>query len=129
MTCDAEWPMLDRMAARQIEDPMLRFGGEDAVAPLDPTVNTQVLGSDPMRLPSWACKNVDRVMAMLIPATTQRGQDYTKLAEMYQALLVKRNNELAAVASWSAASRRPATREGEALCRLRRCPRNGNGRR
>lgn len=97
MTCDAEWPQLDRMAARQIEDPMLRFGGEDAVAPLDPTVNTQVLGSDPMQAAELGLKNVDRVMAMLIPATTQRGQDYTKLAEMYQALLVKRNNELTAV--------------------------------
>jgi hypothetical protein len=97
MTCDAEWPELDRMAAKQIEDPMLRFGGEDAVAPLDPTVNTQVLGSDPMQAAELGLKNVDRVMAMLIPATTQRGQDYTKLAEMYQALLVKRNNELAAV--------------------------------
>jgi hypothetical protein len=77
---------------------MLRFGGEDAVAPLDPTVNTQVLGSDPMQAAELGLKNVDRVMTMLVPATTQRGQDYTKLAEMYQALLVKRNNELAAVA-------------------------------
>jgi Met-zincin/Domain of unknown function (DUF5117)/Domain of unknown function (DUF5118) len=98
MTCDDEWPELDRMAARQIEDPMLRFGGEDAAAPLDPAVNTQVLGSDPMQAAELGLKNVDRVMGMLIPATTQRGQDYSRLAEMYQALLVKRNNELAAVA-------------------------------
>jgi hypothetical protein len=98
MTADAEWALLDRMAARQIEDPLLRFGGEDAVAPLDPTVNTQVLASDPMEGAELGLKNIDRVMAMLIPATTQLGQDYTRLAEMYQALLVKRNNELAAVA-------------------------------
>jgi uncharacterized protein DUF4953/uncharacterized protein DUF5117/uncharacterized protein DUF5118 len=97
LSADEEWPQLDRMAARQIEDPMVRFGGEDAVAPLDPTVNTQVLGSDPMQAAELGLKNVDRVMAMLLPATTQRGQDYTKLADMYQALLVKRNNELAAV--------------------------------
>jgi hypothetical protein len=98
MTPDSEWVMLDRMAARQIEDPLLRFGGEDAVAPLDPTVNTQVLASDPMEGAELGLKNIDRVMAMLIPATTQLGQDYTRLAEMYQALLVKRNNELTAVA-------------------------------
>ncbi|HTS53927.1 MAG TPA: zinc-dependent metalloprotease [Burkholderiales bacterium] len=98
MTPDSEWPMLDRLAARQIEDPLLRFGGEDAVAPLDPTVNTQVLASDPMEGAELGLKNIDRVMAMLIPATTQLGQDYTRLAEMYQALLTKRNNELTAVA-------------------------------
>ena len=98
MTPDSEWVMLDKMAARQIEDPNLRFGGEDAVAALDPTVNTQVLGSDPMQAAELGLKNIDRVMAMLIPATTQLGQDYTRLAEMYQALLVKRNNELTAVA-------------------------------
>jgi hypothetical protein len=97
LSADEEWPQLDRMAARQIEDPMVRFGGEDAVASLDPTVNTQVLGSDPMQAAELGLKNVDRVMAMLLPATMQRGQDYTKLADMYQALLVKRNNELAAV--------------------------------
>ena len=128
MTCDAEWPQLDRMAARQIEDPMLRFGagtrraarpdGQHAGAGLRPDAGCRL-----------GLKNVDRVMAMLIPATTQRGQDYTKLAEMYQALLVKRNNELAAVASWSAGWKKPAIRAGEARRRLRRCPRNGNGRR
>jgi hypothetical protein len=98
MNADSEWPMLDRLASRQIEDPTLRFGGEDAVAALDPTVNTQVVGSDPMQAAELGLKNIDRVMAMLIPATTQLGQDYTRLAEMYQALLVKRNNELTAVA-------------------------------
>lgn len=98
MTPDSEWPVLDRMAARQIEDPALRFGGEDAVAPLDPTVNTQVLGSDPMKAAELGLKNIDRVMVMLIPATTELGKDYTRLADMYQALLVKRNNELTAVA-------------------------------
>jgi Met-zincin/Domain of unknown function (DUF5117)/Domain of unknown function (DUF5118) len=98
MTADSEWSLLDRMAARQIEEPLLRFGGEDAVAALDPTVNTQVLGADPMQAAELGLKNIDRVMAMLIPATTQLGQDYTRLAEMYQALLVKRNNELTAVA-------------------------------
>src|SRR5215470_16253387 len=98
MTPDSEWSVLDRMAARQIEDPSVRFGGEDAVAPLDPSVNTQVLGSDPMKAAELGLKNIDRVMAMLIPATTELGRDYTRLADMYQALLVKRNNELTAVA-------------------------------
>src|SRR5690349_4381936 len=95
---DDEWPILDRLAAKQLEDPMLRFGGEDAVATLDPGVSTQVLGSDPIAAADMGLRNVDRVAGMLIPATTQTGRDYTRLAEMYQALLVKRDNELGAVA-------------------------------
>jgi hypothetical protein len=96
MTFDDEWPLLDRMAAKQLEDPMLRFGGEDAVAALDPGISTQVLGSDPIAAADMGLRNVDRVAGMLIPATTQTGRDYQRLAEMYQALLVKRDNELGA---------------------------------
>ena len=98
MTMDDEWPLLDRMAARQLEDPMLRFGGEDAVANVDPSVTTQVIGADPIAATDMGLRNIDRVMKMLIPATTELGKDYSKLAEMYQALLVKRDNELGAVA-------------------------------
>lgn len=98
MTFDDEWPLLDRLAAKQIDEPMLRFGGEDSVSSLDPTISTQVLGSDPIAAADMGLRNVDRVMGLLLPATTQTGRDYTKLAEMYQALLVKRDNELGAVA-------------------------------
>src|SRR5262249_31255978 len=98
MTFDDEWPLLDRLAAKQLEDTMLRFGGEDAVASLDPSISTQVLGSDPIAAADMGLRNIDRVAGMLIPATTEVGRDYTRLAEMYQALLVTRDNQLGAVA-------------------------------
>ena len=78
--------------------PSLRFGGEDAVARFDPTISSQVIGSDPIAAADLGLRNIDRVMTMLIPATTARGKDYSKLAEMYHALLNTRNNELGAVA-------------------------------
>ena len=43
-------------------------------------------------------RNIDRVMPLLIPATTKLGGDYVRLREMYQALMVQRYRELAAVA-------------------------------
>ena len=97
-SCDDEAPILDEMAARQIDEPTLRFGGEDAVARYDPTVSSQVIGSDPIAAADLGLRNIDRVMVMLIPATTERGKDYSKLSEMYHALLTTRNNELGAVA-------------------------------
>ena len=98
MSCDDEWPVLDGMLARQIDEPMLRFGGEDYSARFDPAVNTNVLGSDPIASATLGLKNIERVMPLLVPATTRVGQDYVRLGEMYQALIVQRHRELAAVA-------------------------------
>ena len=74
-----EWPALDGMAARQVQEPMLRFGGEDEAARLDPTVTAYVLGSDPIAAADLGLRNVDRVMDILVPASTQRGRDYALL--------------------------------------------------
>jgi hypothetical protein len=71
-----QWPELDKLAARQVDDPTLRFGGENDSASLDSTVNTQVLGSDPIEATEMGLRNIDRVMPMLIPATTNLGQPY-----------------------------------------------------
>jgi hypothetical protein len=43
-------------------------------------------------------RNIDRVVPMLIPATTSLGQTYYQLSEVYDALLVKRQKELSSVA-------------------------------
>ena len=98
MSCDDEWPHLDELAARQVDDPMLRFGGEDDYATLDPKVNTNVVGGDPIEAADLGLRNIERVMPLLIPGTTKRGGDYMRLREMYQSLMVQRYRELAAVA-------------------------------
>jgi len=97
-SCADQWPELDRLAARQIDDPALRFGGENDAADVDSTVNTQVLGSDPIEATDMGLRNIDRVAPMLIPATTDLGRPYTQLSEVYTALLVKRQKELLSVA-------------------------------
>ncbi len=97
-TCADEWPELDRIAARQIDDPTLRFGGENDPAVVDPTVNTHVLGADPIEATDMGLRNIDRVVPMLIPATTSLGLPYYQLSEVYDALLVKRQKELSSVA-------------------------------
>jgi hypothetical protein len=97
-SCADQWPELDRLAARQLEDPALRFGGENDAADVDPTVNTQVLGSDPIESTDMGLRNIDRVVPMLIPATTDLGRPYSQLSEVYRTLLVKRQKELSSVA-------------------------------
>ena len=96
--CDAEWPELDRIAARQVDNPALRFGGENDAADIDSTVNTQVLGADPIGATDMGLRNIDRVVPMLIPATTSLGRPYYQLSEVYRALVTKRQKELSSVA-------------------------------
>src|SRR5262245_26511978 len=96
--CADQWPELDRLAARQVDDPALRFGGENDPADVDPTVNTQVLGSDPIDATDMGLRNIDRVAPMLIPAATRRGPAYYQLGEVYQALVTRREKELGSVA-------------------------------
>jgi hypothetical protein len=93
-----EWPVLDRMAALQVDEPMLRFGGEDEAAMIDPTVTSYVLGSDPIATADLGLRNVDRVMDILVPASTRLGRDYAQLAELYEMLVMHRYRQLDAVA-------------------------------
>jgi hypothetical protein len=97
LTSDSELPLLDAMAARQIAEPALRFGGEDKVAQLDPTITTNVVGSDLVAAAELGLRNVDRVVPLLIDATTPLGRDYSRLAEMYYALVKQRQQMLQAV--------------------------------
>ena len=89
---------LDLLAAKQIDNPMLRFGGEDAAAAVDPTVQTEDLSDDPIAATRYGLMNLDRVVKMLVPATTTYGGDYDELGEMYQAVWDQRNRELGHVA-------------------------------
>ena len=98
MTCDDEWPMLDVFAARQVEEPMIRFGGEDESANVDSTVSQNVLGSDPIEAAELGLRNVDRIARLLVPATTRKGEGYEMLAQKYDALIMQRHRELAYVA-------------------------------
>ena len=97
LSTDQEWSALDRLAARQLDDPMLQFGGEDGVAEMDPTVMTGVVGDDPIEAGNLGLRNLDLAATMLVEAATEKGRDYVRLAELYAALIGQRSQELFAV--------------------------------
>ena len=97
-TPDQEIPVLDQMAARQVYDPRLRFGGEDEAAQVDPTITKNVLGGDAIEGANLGLRNIDRVMGFIVPATRSLGADYERLRDVYEALILQRHRELAYVA-------------------------------
>jgi hypothetical protein len=96
-TADDEKEELDRIAARQVLDPALRFGDGDPSE--DPGRQTEDLGSDPIAATELGLKNIRRVLDYLIPATSRHGEDYSRLEEMFGRVVGQRTNELMHVAA------------------------------
>jgi len=94
---DQEKKLLEEIAARQVKDPKLRFG--DPNPGVDPTQQTEDLGSDSIRATELGLKNIDRIMDFLIKATCKPGEDYDLLEEAYTQVLVQRDRELGHVAN------------------------------
>ena len=91
-TPEAERPTLDSLARLQDRNPMLRFGNADGT---DPEAQTEDLGSDPIAATTLGLRNLERVMPMLLPATTaDRLKDYDDLNEMYDQVLGQWQREL-----------------------------------
>jgi hypothetical protein len=96
-TPDEERPALNRIAARQETEPYLRFGVSD---PNDPTVQTEDLGDDAVKATTYGLKNLRAIIKKLIPATTEDGEDYSTLREIYGEVWAQRNRELGHVANY-----------------------------
>ncbi len=96
-TAEAEIADLDLMAARQIKEPLLRFGGEDMVATFDPEVLTENIGRERIEATKLSVASLERAAARLIPATTRLGEDYTTLQSTYRMLISQRANYLSSV--------------------------------
>ncbi|MCW5940881.1 MAG: zinc-dependent metalloprotease [Fimbriimonadaceae bacterium] len=96
MSPEGEKFYLDQIAARQVADPMLRFGNFPG---MDPLALTEDIGDDAIQAATLGLKNIERVMGFLVPATTRFGEDYSRLSEMYGNVLGQRSTELGHVAA------------------------------
>jgi hypothetical protein len=93
---DDEKPALNAVAARQEREPYLRFGDSDGI---DPSAQTEDLGSDPVMATTYGLKNIARIADRLVSATTKAGEDYSTLREIYGELIGQRTRELGHVAN------------------------------
>jgi hypothetical protein len=97
-TAEDEKKTLDTWAAKQLDNPFLRFGGEDGPSTVDPTVLTENIGSDPVQATTCGLKNLDRTTDYLLSATTEKGEDFALLEEVYGEIMSHRSRWFSAVA-------------------------------
>lgn len=91
-TPDAEKEGLKALFAKQISDPLLRFG--DADPSEDPTRQTEDLGGDTVEATELGMKNIDRIADYLVKACCKPGEDYDLLRNMYDQVISQRTREL-----------------------------------
>ena len=88
---------LEKIVARQKDDPMLLFGNPNPME--DPTQQTEDLGGDAVAATRMGLKNLERVAGYLVEATSRQGEDYDLLENMHNALLGQWWREMGHVAN------------------------------
>jgi hypothetical protein len=93
-TPDQEKKTLDEWAREQDTKPYLRFSTADTRGS-DPGENTEAVGdADAVASTGYGIKNLKRVADMLLPATTQAGEPWDDLEELYGRMLGQWATEL-----------------------------------
>ncbi|HVF22017.1 MAG TPA: zinc-dependent metalloprotease [Pyrinomonadaceae bacterium] len=96
-TPDEEKKTLDEWAREQDSKPYLRFSTADSRGS-DPGENTEAVGDgDAVVSTALGIKNLKRVADMLLPATSQAGEPYDDLEELYGRMLGQWATELSHV--------------------------------
>lgn len=82
---------LDSLARLQEENPWLRYGSGGGI---DPSAQTEDLGSDPVEATRLGLRNLRRVVPMLLEATGTEGESYEDLELMYERLVGQWSDEM-----------------------------------
>jgi hypothetical protein len=88
---------LGKIVARQLDDPMLRFGEGNAGE--DPSQQTEDLTADAVAATTLGLANLERVAGYLVEATSSEGEDYRLLENMHGSLLGQWRREMVHVAN------------------------------
>lgn len=83
---------LEKLVKRQIDEPLLRFGGPNAA--VDSTQQTEDLGQNAVEATRLGLENLRRVAQRLVPATSRAGEDYELLENMVDQLLRQWSREM-----------------------------------
>lgn len=88
LLADAETPedeldTLDAWIVERADDRMYKYLPQGGLGVTDPRAQTEDMGNDPVRSSSYGMDNLKRIVPNLVDWTTQPGEDYTDLSEIY----------------------------------------------
>lgn len=98
-TAEQEKPILNSWIMEHAGDPMYRFGHQQAGDVVDPSSQTEDLGDDAMLASTYGIKNLKRIVPNLIEWTTEAGEDYDDLQEMYGHVISQYNRYMGHVSN------------------------------
>lgn len=96
-SADGERPYLNEIASRQQDEPMLLFGN---LSSIDPTQQREALGNNHVASTRYGVENIKRIMAFIVDAAGNDGDNFDTLSELYAAVIQQRNFWLSHVVSW-----------------------------
>jgi hypothetical protein len=96
-TPEEERPFLNEIAARQMDEPMLRFGN---LSNVDPTQQREALGNNHAKSSAYGIENLKRIMDFIVESAGQEGEDYDKLEELYNNVIQQRSRYIGHVVNW-----------------------------
>ncbi len=85
-TAIEEKPILDSWILEHAGDPMYRFGRQQRGV-IDPSSQTEDLGDDAVKASTYGIKNLKLILPKLSEWTTEDGETYDDMAEMYNQLI------------------------------------------
>jgi hypothetical protein len=97
-TAKDEKKTLDTWILDKAGDPMYRFGAQQRDV-VDPSSQTEDLGSDAMKASDYGIKNLQRIIPNLIKWTAEDGKNYDDLNTMYGQVLSQFNRYMGHVSS------------------------------
>lgn len=98
-TAEDEKETLNKWITDHAGDPMYRFGHQQAGDVVDPSSQTEDLGDDAILASDYGIKNLKRIVPNLIEWTTEAGEDYDDLGEMYGHVVAQFNRYMGHVSN------------------------------
>ena len=87
VSAEEEKPILNEWILKHADDPMYRFGHQQVGDVVDPSAQTEDLGDDAVKASNYGIANLKRILPKLREWTTEEGEDYSDLSEMYGQLV------------------------------------------
>ncbi len=82
-SAEAERATLNDWIVERADDPIYRYGQQQRGV-VDPSAQTEDIGSDPIAASDLGVKNLQRILPNLIEWSEREGEDYDDLQELYQ---------------------------------------------